>query len=96
MNDDDDFEVIWQEPPSYGKHGQRIERFVELLKTKPGEWGELPPLKTEDGDEYYPSSVPSLLRKRYGNEVEMRSVSHSTNPVRVRIFARYKTNLKSV
>lgn len=84
----DDFEVIWHDPPPAGRNGQRLERFADLLKANPGQWGELPPNKTDEGDEYYPASVVTTFRKMYGDDYECRSLTTGTRG-RVRIFARY-------
>lgn len=85
---DDEFEVIWHEPPLTGRWGARLERFVELLRANPMKWGELPPVKTDEGDVYYPLTVATTLRKRFGHLVESRTVS-TDKKSRVRIYARY-------
>lgn len=85
----DDFDVIWDEPPPTGKYGTRLERFVNKLKDKPGEWGQLPPYKNDDGEEtFYPLSVLTTLRKAYGERVDY--TSRATDTVnRNRIWARW-------
>jgi len=79
----DMLDVIWGDPPPTGKYGALLERYVNALKTRPGEWGELP---AQDG-EYYPLSVGTSLRKAYP-DVEYTSRT-TDSPNRVRIWARW-------
>lgn len=85
MSEADEFEVIWEDPPPTGKYGNRLDRFVSILKGDPGKWGELPPMP--DGS-YYPISVATTLRRAYGDRIEYTTRATGT-PNRNRVWARW-------
>ena len=85
MSDDDDFEVIWEDPPPTGKYGDRLDRFVTMLKANPNQWGQLPPV---NGSEGYPLSVGTALKKTYGDRLDYTS-RRTPTANRHRIWARW-------
>jgi len=77
-------EVIWENPPPQGtKWAEYIVDYVNALKARPGEWGELPPKEGE----YFPSTLAASIRK-YNPHVET-TMRPAGKPNRFRIWGKY-------
>lgn len=85
MSVDDDFEVIWEDPPPTGRYGDRLERFVTKLKENPNTWGEMPRINGEG----YPISVGTTLKKTYGDRIEY-TTRRTDQANRYRVWGRWR------
>lgn len=81
------FEPVWGDPPPNNGKGpnreldQALDRFVQSMRERPGEWAELPGIEGEEG---HPNSRATKLKKSYQYlNVETRGIPGSKTRRRI-------------